>query len=265
MAVLSKGRLSAGATRYAQGGVSAVWDDEDCVDFHVRDTLEAGSGLCDPKIVRHVVERGQASINWLMDIGVHFTRTDNPQRDGPDALHLHQEGGHSHRRILHAADSTGQAIAGTLEQRVRQHPGILLLENHVAIDLIVEGGPNGANRRCLGAYVLAPDTHRVLVLSARVVVLASGGAGKAYLYTSNPDTCTGDGIAMAWRAGCRIANMEFIQFHPTCLYHAKSRNFLISEALRGEGAALQRPDGNDFMRHYDKRGELAPETSWHAP
>ena len=259
--VLSKDRIGEGATRYAQGGVSAVWDDEDCIDFHVQDTLSAGGGLCDPEVVRYVVARGQESINWLLHMGVAFTQEKQDAKGvqmKEPAFHLHREGGHSHRRILHAADSTGQAITTTLENRARRHPKVWLAENHTAIDLIQTTMPGSSTKRCVGAYVLIQDSGQVITMRARVVVLASGGAGKAYLYTSNPDTCTGDGIAMAWRAGCRIANMEFIQFHPTCLYHPKAHNFLISEALRGEGATLRHTDGSDFMLRYDSRGELAP-------
>lgn len=258
VAVLAKEHLGEGASRYAQGGVSAAWDAGDCVDYHVQDTLDTGAGLCDPQVVRYVAGRGEESINWLMDIGVDFTRQSKAE-DAPNrrpAFHLHQEAGHSHRRILHVADTTGQVIIDTLEQQVRQHPDICLLENHTAIDLIRQ--QTGKGMRCAGAYVLAHESGRVIGLRARVVVLASGGAGKVYLYTSNPDTCTGDGIAMAWRAGCRIANMEFIQFHPTCLHHPRARNFLLSEALRGEGARLRHADGSAFMSHYDPRGELAP-------
>lgn len=256
--VLSKDRLGEGASRYAQGGVSAVWDAGDRVAYHVQDTLDAGAGLCDPQVVRYVVARGEESINWLVDIGVDFTRRAEAGpggRRGTD-FHLHQEAGHSHRRILHAADSTGQVITDTLEQQLRRNPDICLLENHTAIDLIRQ--QIGGEMRCAGVYVLAHESERIIALRARVVVLASGGAGKVYLYTSNPDTCTGDGIAMAWRAGCRIANMEFIQFHPTCLHHPEARNFLLSEALRGEGARLRHADGSAFMYHHDPRGELAP-------
>ena len=255
IAVLSKAALKEGATYYAQGGVSAVLDTQDSIESHVQDTLAVGAGLCHPDIVQRVVENGKESIQWLIDIGVNFTKAPG---EGETKYHLHQEGGHSHRRIIHAADSTGRAIESTLEDRVRAHPGIDLFEFHTAVDLIDGRRAGLADRRCIGAYVYNQKTGRIHVFRARSVVLASGGAGKVYLYTSNPDIATGDGIAMAWRAGCRIANMEFIQFHPTCLYHPEAKSFLISEALRGEGARLLRPDGTRFMGRYDEREELAP-------
>jgi L-aspartate oxidase len=257
VAVLSKDALIEGATLYAQGGVSAVLDEHDSIESHVEDTLTTGVGLCDPDIVRFVVERAHKSINWLIDVGVDFTRSDM-QSGTTSPFHLHKEGGHSHRRIIHAADATGKAIEITLESRVREHPNIDLYEHHIAVDLITTDKLAMPGNRCLGAYVLDIINNNVNVFSARNVVLATGGAGKAYLYTSNPDSCTGDGIAMASRAGCRIANMEFIQFHPTCLYHPMAKSFLISEALRGEGAKLVLPNGNSFMHRYDKREELAP-------
>lgn len=256
VAVLSKSELTEGATFYAQGGVSAVLDTCDSIDSHVEDTVNAGAGLCKPDVVRFVVEHGRESIQWLIDLGVAFTRTGDTE--GNSDYHLHQEGGHSHRRVIHAADSTGRAIETTLENRVRAHPGIELFEHSAAIDLITAGKFGLPGNRCLGAYVYQKQPNRVDVFRARYVILATGGAGKVYLYTSNPDTCTGDGIAMAWRAGCRIANMEFIQFHPTCLYHPRAKSFLISEALRGEGARLLLADGEPFMQRFDPRGELAP-------
>jgi L-aspartate oxidase len=255
VAVLSKAALTEGATFYAQGGVSAVLDTSDSIESHVLDTLQVGAKLCNPDIVRFVVEHGRESIQWLIDIGVSFTK--NPDPSGYE-YHLHQEGGHSHRRIIHAADSTGKEIESTLEHRVRSHSNIALFEFHTAVDLITARKLGLAGQRCLGAYVYDQQTHRVKVFSAKFTVLATGGAGKVYLYTSNPDTCTGDGIAIAWRAGCRVANMEFVQFHPTCLYHPKAKSFLISEALRGEGARLRLPDGQAFMHKYDDRLELAP-------
>ncbi|MBI1732087.1 MAG: L-aspartate oxidase [Gammaproteobacteria bacterium] len=253
VAVLSKDTLSEGATFYAQGGVSAVRDAGDSVESHVQDTLEAGAGLCREEVVRYVVQNGPASVQWLDRIGVNFTR-----EPGGSEYHLHQEGGHSHRRIVHSADATGRAIETTLEDQARRHPNIGLFEHHVAVDLITGRHVGAGNGRCLGAYVFNRKSGRVSVFRARFTVLATGGAGKVYLYTSNPDICTGDGIAMAWRAGCRIANMEFIQFHPTCLFHAAAKSFLISEALRGEGAHLLLPDGARFMPHFDARAELAP-------
>ncbi len=257
VAVLSKDSLIESATLYAQGGVSAVLDERDSIDSHVEDTLIAGAGLCDEDVVRHVVEQAQESINWLVDQGVDFTRVDN-QSDPNSPFHLHQEGGHSHRRIIHAADATGREIETTLEQRVITHPNIELFEHHIAVDLIKQNIGKPSSQRCIGAYVLDLETKAVHVFCAKNTVLATGGAGKAYLYTSNPDACTGDGIAMAYRAGCRIANMEFIQFHPTCLYHPQAKSFLISEALRGEGAKLILGNGERFMHRYDAREELAP-------
>lgn len=255
VAVLSKAALIEGATFYAQGGVSAVLDSYDSIESHVEDTLRAGAGLCKPEIVRFVVEHGHESIQWLIDIGVNFTR--NPHPNGHE-YHLHQEGGHSHRRIIHAADSTGKEIENTLESRVRIHPNIQLFEFHTAVDLISASKAGLPGEQCLGAYVYDQANDQVKVFKAKFTVLATGGAGKVYLYTSNPDICTGDGIAIAWRAGCRIANMEFVQFHPTCLYHPEAKSFLISEALRGEGAKLLLPDGQPFMQKHDSRRELAP-------
>ncbi len=257
VAVLSKEVLSEGATLYAQGGVSAVLDEKDSIESHVQDTLITGSGLSDPEVVRFVVERAHKSIDWLVKLGVNFTRAET-NSDSSSPFHLHQEGGHSHRRIIHAADATGRAIETTLESSVRQHPNIDLYEHHIAVDLITTNKSSKHESHCLGAYVLDIEDNSVTVFSAKNVVLACGGAGKAYLYTSNPDSCTGDGIAMAWRAGCRIANMEFIQFHPTCLYHPMAKSFLISEALRGEGAKLILKNGDPFMQRYDEREELAP-------
>ncbi len=254
IAVLSKAAVTEGATFYAQGGISAVLDTQDSIESHVQDTLQTGAGLCDPDVVRFVVENALESIHWLIDIGVNFTRS--AESDG-SGYHLHQEGGHSHRRILHAADSTGRAIENTLENRVRNHANIDLLEFHTAVDLITGSKAGTGDNRCLGAYIYDQKSGTVNVFSAAITVLATGGAGKVYLYTSNPDISTGDGIAMAWRAGCRIANMEFIQFHPTCLYHPEAKSFLLSEALRGEGARLLGPDGTSFMHRYDSRAELA--------
>lgn len=256
VAVLSKSTLTEGATFYAQGGVSAVLDTQDTIEAHVTDTLVAGAGLCREDVVRFVVEQGPESIRWLIDIGVAFTK--QAGGDGQAEYHLNREGGHSHRRIIHAADSTGMAIETTLEGRVRAHAAIELFENHTAVDLITAAKLGNAPDRCLGAYVFNQNTGQVEVFSARCVVLASGGAGKVYLYTSNPDVSTGDGIAMAWRAGCTIANMEFVQFHPTCLYHPAAKSYLITEAIRGEGGILRLPDGEAFMARFDDRAELAP-------
>ncbi|RRQ21201.1 L-aspartate oxidase [Thiohalobacter thiocyanaticus] len=255
VAVLAKGSITEGSTYYAQGGVSAVLDPNDSFDSHIQDTLSAGAGLCHPEVVRFTVERAPAAIQWLIDHGVDFTR----HPGGDSEYHLTREGGHSHRRVIHAADATGRAIETSLVDRAREHPDIRLLERHIAVDLLTTRklGRGGANR-CLGAYVLNRDAQRVELFAARCVVLATGGASKVYRYTSNPDTATGDGIAMAWRAGCRVANMEFNQFHPTCLYHPHAKSFLITEAVRGEGGRLLLPDGEPFMQHFDPRGELAP-------
>jgi L-aspartate oxidase len=256
IAVVSKRELSEGSTLYAQGGISAVLDANDSLESHVQDTLEAGAGLCDQQIVRLVVERGPESIRWLLDQGVSFTRDEAATKSG--GYHLTREGGHTHRRVVHAADATGHAVETTLEEQVRALPNVALFEDHIAVDLITNRKLALSGNRCLGAYILDRRTGRVETFLARFVVLATGGASKVYLYTTNPDVSTGDGIAMAWRAGCRVANMEFMQFHPTCLYHPKAKSFLITEALRGEGARLLLPDGTRFMPRLDERAELAP-------
>ena len=253
---LAKGELHEGSTYYAQGGISAVLDAGDSIESHVQDTLIAGADLCHADTVCFTVEHARAAIEWLSAQGTPFTRESNAE--GGAEYHLHREGGHSHRRIVHAADATGRAIQTTLEQRARQHPNITLNEQCSAIDLITGRKLGLGGNRCLGAYVLNRHTGQVEVCAARFVVLATGGASRVYLYSSNPDGSTGDGIAMAWRAGCRVANMEFIQFHPTCLYHPQAKNFLISEAVRGEGGTLLLPDGSRFMQHFDPRLELAP-------
>ncbi len=256
VAVLSKGELTEGSTYYAQGGVSAVLDEKDSFESHLEDTLDAGAGLCNIETVRYTVEKGPSVIKWLIDNGVHFTRDDNAK--GTAHYHLTREGGHSQRRVIHAADATGQAIEITLLSKAKSEPNITLLEHHIAVDLITSQKLGLPNNRCYGAYVLNREVDEVETIRARSVVLATGGAGKVYLYTSNPDSSTGDGIAMAWRSGCRVANMEFIQFHPTCLYHPEAKSFLITEAVRGEGGHLLLPDGTRFMHRFDKRGELAP-------
>ncbi|TVR63453.1 MAG: L-aspartate oxidase [Candidatus Competibacteraceae bacterium] len=253
---LAKGPLHEGSTYYAQGGISAVLDVGDSIESHVQDTLIAGAGLCHPDAVRFTVEHGREIIEWLSAQGVPFTR--EPNAEGNVDYHLHREGGHSHRRIAHAADATGRAIQTTLEERARQHPHITLHDRYSAVDLITSRKLGLGDNRCLGAYVLNRETGQVEVIAARFVVLATGGASRVYLYSSNPDGSTGDGIAMAWRAGCRVANMEFMQFHPTCLYHSKAKSFLISEAVRGEGGVLLLPDGSRFMQDFDPRLELAP-------
>ncbi|MBK1695351.1 L-aspartate oxidase [Chromatium weissei] len=258
VAVISKRDLREGSTLYAQGGISAVLDAQDSVASHVADTLEAGAGLCESAVVQHIVERGPDNIRWLFDQGVAFTR--DAQYTSAGGYHLTREGGHTYRRVVHAADATGHAVETTLETQVRARANVSLYEHHIAVDLITARHHlrNSQQHRCLGAYLLNRETGRVETFLARFVVLATGGANKVYLYTSNPDVSTGDGIAMAWRAGCRVANMEFMQFHPTCLYHPQARTYLISEALRGEGAHLLLPDGERFMPRFDRRAELAP-------
>ncbi|MDX1824651.1 MAG: FAD-binding protein, partial [Thiohalomonadales bacterium] len=253
ISLISKGPLKEGSTLYAQGGVAAVLASDDTLESHIEDTINAGAGLCDPDVVRYTVERGPENIQWLLDQGIHFTTEHHKH-----ALHLTREGGHSHRRVIHATDATGKAIETTLEEKVRQHPNITIYENHIAVNLITAAKLGHPIQRCLGAYILDRDSNRVDVFRAAQVVLATGGASKVYLYTSNPDTSTGDGIAMAWRAGCRVANMEFNQFHPTCLYHPKAKSSLITEAIRGEGGRLLLADGTPFMEQFDPRGELAP-------
>jgi L-aspartate oxidase len=256
VAVLAKGPLTEGSSLYAQGGIAAVLDSDDSVEAHVEDTLVAGAGLCNTSAVSFVVERGAEAIRWLANLGVPFSR--DHQLGGERPFNLTREGGHSHRRIVHAADATGRASSTTLEQHVRSHPEIDVFEHHVAVDLITHRLVGGSERRCYGAYVLDKESGAMCVFRAKAVVLATGGAGKAYLYTTNPDVSTGDGIAMAWRAGCRVANLEFVQFHPTCLYHPEAKSFLVSEAVRGEGGQLILPDGTRFMLEFDERAELAP-------
>ena len=259
IAVLSKGNLANGSTYWAQGGVAAVLDDTDTVESHVTDTLDAGAGLCREDAVRFTVEHSREAIQWLIDQGVPFTRDDETAReDGGFEFHLTREGGHSHRRIIHAADATGAAIFNTLLEQARQRPNIELLEQRVAVDLITERKLGLDGERCLGAYVLDRARGEVDTFSARFVILATGGAAKVYLYTSNPDGACGDGIAMAWRAGCRVGNLEFNQFHPTCLYHPQAKSFLVTEAVRGEGGLLKLPNGERFMQRFDERAELAP-------
>lgn len=258
VAVIAKRSIQDSASDWAQGGIAAALDSADSIENHVQDTLIAGGGLCHESMTRFILERGQQAIEWLIKQGVPFTRDDASEF----GFHLTREGGHSHRRIIHAADATGHAVVTTLAQRVRAHPNITLLEEHFAIDLITTALPGSSGRRCNGLYVLDSSNGRTLTLQAHHTILATGGAGKVYLYTTNPDTATGDGIAIAWRAGCQIANMEFIQFHPTCLYHPYAKSFLISEAVRGEGGLLKLPasDGNGirFMPTHDARAELAP-------
>ncbi len=251
VALLTKRSIEESATAWAQGGIAAVLDDKDSVEAHIQDTFTAGAGLCDPLATRVVVEGGRAAIDWLIAQGVPFTRDAH-------GYHLTREGGHSHRRVIHVADATGAAIQQTLNEKVRAHPNITVLERHIVIDLITGAKLGLKNDRCWGAYALDMDRDEVMTVEAANTVVATGGAGKVYLYTTNPDTATGDGIAMAWRAGCRVANMEFIQFHPTCLYHPHAKSFLITEAMRGEGGILRLPDGTRFMPDHDARAELAP-------
>ena len=257
VAVLSKFALTECSTYYAQGGISAVFDDKhDSIESHIEDTLVAGAGLCDPEIVRLTVVRGRESIEWLRRQGVHFT--ERLSATGQRQLHLNQEGGHSHRRIVHTDDATGKAVSLSLIERAKAHPNISLLEFHNVVELIT-AAKLGEDSQCIrGAYVLDSRSGRIESIAARIVVLATGGANKVYLYSTNPHTSSGDGIALAWRAGCRVANMEFMQFHPTCLYHPSAHSFLISEAVRGEGGHLILPNGERFMQRYDARLELAP-------
>ena len=248
VAVICKSELNEGSTFYAQGGIAAVLDNHDSVDSHVSDTLTAGANLCHTDAVKFTVENSRDTVKWLVDQGVQFSRN----TDEHQSFHLTKEGGHSQRRIIHAADATGRAVSETLSHRALEAPNIHIYNQRVAINLIMN------NERCQGAYVLNRESDHVDVFQAKFVVLATGGASKAYLYTSNPDGASGDGIAMAWRAGCRVANMEFNQFHPTCLYHSQAKSFLITEAIRGEGGKLLLPNGERFMERFDKRGELAP-------
>ena len=253
--VLAKRELNEGATAWAQGGIVGVLGSDDSIDSHVRDTLDAGAGLVEEHTARYIAQNSAEAVEWLVERGVPFS----PDPEGPLGLHLTREGGHAVRRIAHAADATGKAIHDVLLDEARAHPNITLRERWMALDLITSRHLKREEQpRCYGIYALDIDRQRVETLPARAVVLATGGAGKVYRYTTNPDTSTGDGIAMAWRAGCRVGNMEFIQFHPTCLYHPQERSFLITEALRGEGGQLKLPDGTRFMPAHDERAELAP-------
>jgi len=254
VAVIAKGALGEGATGRAQGGIAAVLEEGDSFEAHINDTMIAGAGLNDPKVVEHVVEHAPAAIARLIDLGVPFATEGN-------ALHLTREGGHSHRRIVHVADATGYAIQQALEAAAAKHPNITLVPDMVAIDLLT--GRNASHFSTSGAvhglYAYNRNRKRVEALTARATILATGGAGRAYLYSTAPRGATGDGIAMAWRAGCRVSNMEMMQFHPTCLYNLQVKNFLITEAVRGEGGILKHPEtGHRFMPDYDERGELAP-------
>ena len=254
IAILAKSNLTDASTYYAQGGVAAVLDQSDSIQQHIDDTLIAGAHLCEKQAVEHTVEGGKPSVDFLLKHGVQFTLDEHEQ------LHLTREGGHSQRRIIHSADATGKAISTTLVQRIQEKQNIQIFENYVAIDLITQHklGYTDQENRALGLYALDEQSEQVITFLAPFTARACGGAMKAYLYTSNPDSATGDGIAMAYRAGCRVANMEFNQFHPTCLYHPQARSFLITEAMRGEGAYLRLPDGERFMLRFDERAELAP-------
>jgi L-aspartate oxidase len=264
IAILAKRQLTEAATAWAQGGIVGVLDKKDSFESHIGDTLEAGAGIVSESTARYIAENSSDAVEWLVEQGVEFT----PDPEGPLGLHLTREGGHTHRRIAHVADATGKAIHDVLLEKVKAHPNIDLLEHWIAIDLITNRHlvqkPNKDYKKsiqkdqCLGVYALDIKENKVKTLIADAVVLATGGVGKVYKYTTNPDTSTGDGIAMAWRAGCRVGNMEFMQFHPTCLYHPEERSFLITEAMRGEGGQLKLPDGTRFMADHDERMELAP-------
>ena len=258
--VLSKNKIASGSTSWAQGGIAAVLDDRDSMASHIEDTINAGGGLCDYEAVKFVVSQGKEAINWLIKNGADFTKDHEPDKETivEGDYHLTKEGGHSFRRVIHSADATGKEVQISLEKQVRKHPNITLFEHHMAVDLVSNGFRDPKRQKCIGAYILDSKRGEIDVFRAKATVLATGGASRAYLYTSNPDGSTGDGIAMAWRLGCRVANMEFNQFHPTCLYHPEARTFLLTEALRGEGAYLRLPNGKRFMERFDERGELAP-------
>ena len=256
IAILSKDEPNEGSTYYAQGGVAAVLDEYDSMESHIEDTLNAGAGLCHEDVVKFTVKHSPEIIDWLVEMGVNFDM--EPNAKGAKQFHLTKEGGHSHRRVIHAADAPGKEIALTLYTQLSQYSNVTFFKQFVAVDLINAHNIGRKGNQCLGAYVLNLETQQVELFRAKHVILATGGASKVYLYTSNPDTASGDGIAMAWRTGCRVGNLEFNQFHPTCLYHPEAKSFLISEALRGEGAKLVLPDGREFMQRFDDRGELAP-------
>ncbi|MCL6744518.1 L-aspartate oxidase [Kosakonia sp. R1.Fl] len=255
--VLSKGPISEGSTFYAQGGIAAVFDETDSIESHVEDTLIAGAGIVERHAAEFVASNARQCVQWLIDQGVLFDT--EVAANGEASYHLTREGGHSHRRILHSADATGKEVENTLVTQAINHPNIRVLERCNAVDLIISDKIGLAGtRRVVGAWVWNRNKEQVETCQAKAVVLATGGASKVYQYTTNPDIASGDGIAMAWRAGCRVANLEFNQFHPTALFHPQARNFLLTEALRGEGAHLKRPDGTRFMPDFDVRGELAP-------
>lgn len=256
--VVSKDALEENSSYYAQGGIAAVLSLDDSFESHVQDTLAAGAGLCDEKVVNAVVERGPASVQWLIENGVFFSRRSEAGQVNQE-YHLTKEGGHTRRRVIHAADATGRYVENTLAWHVRNHDRIQILENYIAIELITVADESEAcGKRCAGLYALDVQSGEFVTIACSFAILATGGAAKTYLFTSNPDTSTGDGIAMAWRAGCRVANMEFVQFHPTCLYHPHAKTFLITETMRGEGGKLLLPNGEPFMHRHDEREELAP-------
>ncbi len=259
VALVTKKNRADSNTNWAQGGIASVWGPDDTLELHVRDTLEAGAGLCREDVVRSIIGEGPARIGELMELGAHFDDREDPAHPGRRELDLTREGGHSRRRVLHAKDATGAEIERALLQAVASEPNIAVYENHFGVDLVTTAkiGAPGPNR-CVGAYVLNPAGNRVELFAAAAVILATGGCGKVYLYTTNPDIATGDGVAMAYRAGAGVANLEFVQFHPTCLFHPRAKSFLISEAVRGEGGVLRGTDGTRFMDRYDVRAELAP-------
>ena len=259
VAIVTKKDRAESNTNYAQGGIAAVTSKEDSFELHVRDTLQAGAGLCKEQVVRTIIEEGPARIAELIELGMHFSEREIPLSHGARELDLGREGGHSKRRILHAKDITGREVERALLAAVASRPNIEIFENHLGIDLITSQklGYVG-DHFCLGAYVFDKTTGQVETFKAPVTLLATGGCGKVYLYTTNPDIATGDGVAMAYRAGAPVSNMEFIQFHPTCLYHPKAKSFLISEAVRGEGAILKTIDGVEFMDGYHALKSLAP-------
>lgn len=255
VALLCKEHLNENASFWAQGGIAAVLSEDDSIESHVEDTLACGAGLCDEDAVRFTVAHSKEAIDWLISEGVPFTEA-NDIGDYP--YHLTREGGHSHRRIIHSADSTGKAVQTTLGGLVQENPNIHIHEELIAINLILQNEPGQSGKRCVGVYALNKQSGKVDAFLAKSVILATGGANRVYLYTTNPEVASGDGIAMAWRAGCRVANMEFIQFHPTCLYHHEAKTLLLTEAIRGEGGILKLPNGEPFMKKFDPRAELAP-------
>ena len=255
VALISKTQLHEGSTYYAQGGISAVLSKIDSIDQHVEDTMEAGAGLCKEQVVKAVAKDSKKIIEWLLEQGVKFTKNNS---GSSEKLHLTKEGGHTHPRIVHAADKTGEAIQESLIDKLKKKINVDIYTHHVAVDLITETINDSSKKKCIGAFILNTKNNVVDTFRAKYVIIATGGANKVYLYTSNPDTSSGDGIAMAYRAGCNITNMEFMQFHPTCMYNQDAKFFLITEAMRGEGAKLLLPNGEKFMHKYDDRGVLAP-------